>query len=233
VEQPLVSVVIPAYEAEGFLGDTIESVLRQTYAPIEIVVADDGSSDGTAAVAARYEEVRLLRLPHRNQAAARNSGFGAATGDLIAFNDADDIMLPERIAVQVDHLRSDPDVAVVIGGQELMIDGGSEAPFWHPDADSLMRRAGRPERGNVHTMTPLMHRFVFERVGGFDESMVAGEDVDWLLRVKEAGLKVSIIERPLVIRRVHGSNLTQRPDWEHRGLMEIFRARIARKREAQ
>jgi glycosyltransferase involved in cell wall biosynthesis len=232
VDEPAVSVVIPAYQAEAFLGEVIESALAQTHAPREVIVVDDGSSDGTAGVAARYEEVRLLRLPHRGQAAARNSGFAAASGELIAFNDADDIMLPERIAVQVEHLQSNPQVALIIGGQELMIEEEAGAPFWHPDADSLMRRAGRPERGNVHTMTPLFRREVFERVGGFDETMVAGEDVDWLLRVKEAGMEVSIIKQPLVIRRVHDGGLTQKPDWERRGLVEIFQARIKRKREA-
>jgi len=93
VDKLLVSVVIPAYQAEAFLGEAIESALAQTYAPLEVVVADDGSTDRTAEVAASYPEIRLLRLSHRGQAAARNIGVAASEGEMVAFHDADDVML--------------------------------------------------------------------------------------------------------------------------------------------
>jgi glycosyltransferase involved in cell wall biosynthesis len=234
VERPLVSVVIAAYQAEKFLAEAIESVLVQTYSPIELIVADDGSTDQTAAIAARYADVEVLSLPHRGQSAARNSGLAAARGKLITFHDADDVMLPERIEVQFEHLESHDDIDVVVCAQELKVEEGAEMPFWHQEnEDSMLIRAGRRERGNVHTMTPLAHREIFDRIGGFDEAMPTGEDVDWLFRVKEAGIGIGILDRPLVIRRVHPDSLTQRPDWERLGLFEIFHARIKRKRAAQ
>ena len=234
VDGPLVSVVIPAFEAGSFLGEAIESAFGQTHSPIEVIVADDGSTDGTAEVAESYAEVRLLRLPHRGQAAARNSGCRAAEGEMIAFHDADDVMLPDRITVQLAHLRANPGVDLVLGGQEVIFEDGAGVPSWHPASRAsfraVLREAGGRARGNVHTMTLLARRQAFELVGGFDESLDHGEDLDWLLRAREAGLEISVLDRSLVRRRVHQGSLTQDEEAERRALVEVFHARVQRKR---
>jgi glycosyltransferase involved in cell wall biosynthesis len=237
VDEPLVSVVIPAFEAEDFLGEAIESVLAQTYSPIELIVVDDGSEDRTAEVAGSYPEVRLLRRANGGQAAARNSGFEASSGEFITFHDADDVMLPRRIELQVEHLRANSGVGAVLGGQELIFEDGAEAPFWMQVADGASaasgERAGRAKAGGVHTVTVLLRREAFEQIGGYDEAMSHGEDVDLLLRLREAWIGVTVLDQPLVRRRIHPAGMTQAPDSERHALVNIFRARIERKRGSQ
>src|SRR5690349_2600271 len=100
---PLVSVVIPVFDGEAYLAAAIESALAKTYARVEVIVVDDGSTDGSASVAARYD-VRLVRQSNRGVSAACNAGVEAARGELIAFLDADDLWPPERLEIQARHL---------------------------------------------------------------------------------------------------------------------------------
>src|ERR1044071_9784434 len=123
---PTVSVVIPAYNAERYLGEAIESVLAQTYAPLETIVVDDGSSDGTAAVARSHPGVTLISQENAGPAAARNRGFAASRGELIAFHDADDLMTPDKLAVQVGEMLAKPAIGCVLAEQELLIEAGAE-----------------------------------------------------------------------------------------------------------
>src|SRR4051812_7319537 len=110
VSRPLVSVVIPAFNAERFLGEALASVSAQTYAPVETIVVDDGSSDGTAEVARAHPEVALIEQENSGPAAARNRGFAASRGEFIAFHDSDDLMTPDKLAVQVSHMLENPGV---------------------------------------------------------------------------------------------------------------------------
>lgn len=115
--RPLVSVVIAAYNAEAYLEDTLRAALAQTYSPLEVVVVDDGSKDGTAAlVRERFPDVHLIQQENAGQAAARNRGVEEARGEVIAFLDADDLWLPEKIARQMDVLSAHPDAALVYAG---------------------------------------------------------------------------------------------------------------------
>src|SRR5437667_12630279 len=112
---PLVSVVIPCYNGERYLAEAIESVLAQRYEPLEIIVVDDGSTDRSAEVARHFgDAVQYVCQPHAGAAAARNRGVGLATGDLIAFLDADDVWTEGRLARQVQVLEADPSVGMVM-----------------------------------------------------------------------------------------------------------------------
>src|SRR5262245_53826716 len=111
---PLVSVVIPAFDAEAFLAETVESVLRQTWRRREVIVVDDGSTDGTPGVVRRFgDAVRYLRQENRGGGAARNAGASAARGDLVSFLDHDDLWAPETLERQVDVLRRRPESGLV------------------------------------------------------------------------------------------------------------------------
>src|SRR3954468_8267905 len=98
----LVTVVIPVYNGERFLGEAIESALGETHQPVEVIVVDDGSTDGSAAVAESYPEARLLRAENGGPGAARNVGVAAARGEAVANLDADDLMVPERVERQLE-----------------------------------------------------------------------------------------------------------------------------------
>ncbi len=115
--EPLVSVVLPAYNGEAFLAEAIESILTQDYAHLEIVFVDDGSTDGTAKIAAGFgEKLRYVYQPNSGKpAAARNRGVQLALGDLVAFLDQDDLWLPNTLARKVSELVHDPDLDVAMG----------------------------------------------------------------------------------------------------------------------
>lgn len=232
-ENPLVSVVIPAHNAERFLGEAIESVLAQTWEPVEMIVVNDGSTDGTAAVARSYEGVETIVQENAGPSAARNRGFAASRGELVAFHDADDLMTPDKLAVQAGHLVDNPEVGCALAEQELMVEEGAELPFW-AEGTNVPTVMAKPEEPNdtphLHTMTMVMRREVFERVGGFDEEMRSAEDLDWLLRASEAGIEIARMPRVLLRRRVHPDSLTQDAAAGRAGHFLAVKKRIERHR---
>jgi glycosyltransferase involved in cell wall biosynthesis len=233
-ERPLVSVVIPAYEAERFLGEAIESALAQTYGPVETIVVDDGSGDGTADVARRYPGVAVIEQENAGPSAARNRGFAASGGELIAFHDADDAMTADKLEMQVGHLLANPGVGCVLAEQEIVVEPGTELPFWVEGSEGAVTMPSRPpelaDEPLVHPMTMVVRRTTFERVGGFDESMRAGEDLDWMLRASEEGIEIARLPDVLLRRRVHAASLTQDEAAARAGMFRAFKARIERHR---
>src|SRR5215813_10088973 len=112
---PLISCIVPVFNGERYLRETLDSILRQTYQPLEVIVADDGSTDGTAALVASYgPQITYLRQPHAGPAAARNSGLSRAWGEFIAFLDADDLWHPEKLARQMARFRARPDLDLCV-----------------------------------------------------------------------------------------------------------------------
>ena len=125
-----VSVIIPAYNGDRYLGSAIESVLAQTYRDYEIIVVDDGSTDNTAQVAQQYKnDVRYLSQTNQGVAASRNFGLAAALGDYIAFLDQDDLFLPYKLASQVELLDRDANLGMVNSGWQICQDGDSSEPL--------------------------------------------------------------------------------------------------------
>jgi glycosyltransferase involved in cell wall biosynthesis len=234
VPNPLVSVVIPAFNAERFLGEAIESVLAQTYGPLETIVVDDGSTDGTVAVASAYEGVTMIEQANAGPSAARNRGFAASRGDFIAFQDADDLMTPHKLEVQAGLLIGKAEVGCVLAEQELLVEPGAEMPFWVEGSKvQAMMPPRPPELENeplVHPMSMVVRREVFELVGGFDESMRAAEDFDWMLRASEEGIEIARLSDVLLRRRVHPGSLTQDAEAARLGVFRAFKARIERHR---
>ena len=232
LRQPCVSVVIPAYRAERFLGEAIESILAQTLPPQEVVVVDDGSDDGTGAIAASFEQVRVIRQPNGGPGAARNRGFAATTGGIVAFQDADDVAFPRRLELSARHLSANPADGAVLGRQEVFVEEGARVPFW--DRESGDGPAGEGARSGglasltAHPCTMAVRREVFEQIGPFNETMRHGEDTDWLLRVSEAGHGIGRLDEPLVRRRVHPGALTQDADAARQAAFRVLWARIER-----
>lgn len=233
-ETPLVSVVIPAYNAERYLGEAVESVLTQTYAPIETIVVDDGSSDSTAEIAAGFPEIMVISQENAGPAIARNRGFAASTGELITFHDADDVMVPDKLEVQVECLLADDGIGVVMGEQEVVVEQGSVLPFWVKGSSAQEAVPTRPPEHSdgplIHPMTMLMRREIFERVGPFDAAICPAEDIDWALRSVELGVETARLPRVILRRRVHPQSLTQDTTAARASLFRAFKARIERQR---
>ena len=233
---PPISVVIPAFNEERYIGDAIESVLAQTLPASEVIVVDDGSTDETAAIAAGYEGVRVLSQPNRGLGAARNAGFAASSGELLAFHDADDLMLPGKLEVQADYLAARPRCGVVLGRQRLQVEEGADLPFWArgealPHEAGLAGRFALPDGdGTIHTMTMLVRREAFVAVGPFDEELRIAQDLDWLFRAFEEGAGVDLAEHEVLVRRIHSASLTQDDAETRRELFVAFKKRIERRR---
>jgi glycosyltransferase involved in cell wall biosynthesis len=224
-----VSVITPFFNAARYLPEAIASVLAQDYRPLELLLVDDGSTDGhtdaIARIADRSEHVHLLRLPsNQGPAAARNVGLRQACGEFLTFLDADDLMLPDRLSFQTDYLRSHPGIDIVVGVAENVVEPGVRPPRW-------WQRAGHRYR---YSMTMLGRRSVFDRVGAFDASYRVAEDMEWMFRAVAAGVVVAKVDRVLIRRRIHGANLTYRTKEmraaTHRIVLRLARDRISEHR---
>jgi len=203
-----ISVVIPAYNAERYIRTAIESCLSQTYAPVEIVVVDDGSTDGTAAVAESFASpVRVVRLPQNmGLSTARNRGVQASTGDWVAFLDADDWFFPEKLERQRRCALENRQAALIYAGFRIIAIDGTERDgrFFSPSELLPMLRY----RNRLNVSSVMMRRYEFNAIGGFDPKLQAAEDWDLWLRVA-ARYSVEVfaaVPQPLVVyRRVPGS----------------------------
>ena len=230
---PLVSTVVPVYNGERFLASALDSALAQNYPRHEVIVVDDGSTDATAEVARGYPDVRYMRQENGGPAAARNTGIEAAAGELICNLDADDVMVPGRIARQVGYLSGRPAIGCVLGRQELLVEPGIQPAAWARLPRFPIPGSGTDEPNEnpyfpVGTM--ISRRSVFELVGLFDPSFRIGEDVDWMFRVREHGIGVGMLDEVVLLRRLHGTNLTQDAAAVTMALPRVFKARIDRRR---
>jgi glycosyltransferase involved in cell wall biosynthesis len=225
-EQPLVSAVIPAFNAEAFVAEAIESALAQDYAPVEVIVVDDGSTDRTAAIASGYP-IETLMQSNRGQAAARNAGVAVARGTFVSFLDADDLWMPSKLSTQVAHLVAHPEVDYVLVRMQRSLMPG--AP-WPPGTPA--RWFTEPQPGTLPS-AGLIRRTVLERIGPFDTSFRHGSDTEWQARATDAGVRWDLLTDVLVQYRVHGGNESYDNLGMKREMFELLRASIARKRIAR
>lgn len=198
----LVSIIVPAFNAETYIRATLDSALRQTYANCEIIVVDDGSTDGTLAILADYgEKVRVVRQQNRGSACARNAGVAAAHGEWIAFLDSDDIWLPDKTVKQLAGCGRFPisHTDSVCFGETLereLLRSSFEPPYAGEVLDQLL------VVNFITTSTVMVRRDIFERFGGFDESYVTCED--WALWLKIcAEHELGYLAEPVVRYRFH------------------------------
>jgi len=200
MNDPLVSVILPLHNGVRFLESAVNSVRAQTYSNWELIAVDDGSTDGSAGRAAAFPDVRLLRLDHGGVARARNAGVEAASGDLIAFIDQDDVWKPEKLELQVEYLQDHPNKGFVIGLQKMVLGAGVPRPCWlKPE---LLEA---PQPGYLPSAL-LVRRSVFERIGFFNVDIETASDSDWFFRAKDAGIESGQLTRVLVERLIHRAN---------------------------
>jgi glycosyltransferase involved in cell wall biosynthesis len=208
---PLVSVIIPCYRQGRLLPEALASVFNQTHPRVEVIVVNDGSDDDTEAVATSYgDRVRYLYQPNSGPAAARNTGLAVARGDWAQFLDADDLLHPEKVRLQLtaDEDRSD----VVYSGYECFQDGRPEERWTYSAvelgrADAFSSFALDWDRGlsiPLHGM--LFRRALFERLGVFDTVLPRHEDWDWHLRCAAAGARFRYVPGRTALYRMTATN---------------------------
>jgi glycosyltransferase involved in cell wall biosynthesis len=201
-----VSVIIPVHNGERYLADAIESVLSQTYPCFEIIVVDNGSQDRSRAIAESFEAaVRVLYEPEPSAGRARNAGIRAASGDLVAFLDADDLWASTKLTRQIELFSSQPDTDAVFTNLEEFVSPELPAEV----ASHLSCRPGQHAGWIPSTM--LARRSCFDAVGLLPEIAI-GEFIAWFGMARAAGLNLRMVAEPLVRRRVHLSNTTRQRD---------------------
>jgi hypothetical protein len=195
------SVIIPVRNGERYLDQAINSVLAQTRRPLEVIVVDDGSTYHSAAIAQRYgRPVRVVHQAQKGAAAARNHGVAVATGNMLAFLDADDLWLPPKLGLQMSVLESRASLDMVFCHAEQFV-----------SADAERKQDSIPERVRfIPAMVSgglLIWRSAFDRVGSFNDAYTRADFVDWISRANQIALKHHVIPEILLRRRWHDTNL--------------------------
>jgi glycosyltransferase involved in cell wall biosynthesis len=220
-----VSAVLSNYNSGRFLSEAIESVLSQSYPEVELLVVDDGSTDDSLAVLDRYQDrISSVRQPNRGVAAARNRGIAESRGELVAFLDADDVWLPEKLALQVDLLERSPGVGMVCCELRLVDSSGRSLGTTESDLTgsvleelALLRGAGVPGAGS----TALIRRDVLDRVGLFDEQLSTSADWDLCRRIA-CHSRIGIVREALVLYRQHDGSMHRKVDVFERDVLRCF-----------
>ncbi|MCX7894142.1 MAG: glycosyltransferase [Burkholderiales bacterium] len=221
---PVVSVVMPCYNGARFLQTSLGSVIGQTFADFELVFVDDGSTDGSAEVAASMadERIRIIRQANSGVSAARNRGLASARGAYIAFLDADDTWDPAFLARMVAALATRPDAALAYcGWQNVGLAGGRGAPFVPPDYETAEKCADLIEACPWPIHAALTRRAAIEAAGGFDERFAVGED--FLLWMEIACFN-PIVRVPEVLAYYHHHEGAQATKNRLRAALEPYRA---------
>lgn len=224
-DKKLVSVIIPVYNGERYLGEAIENILAQNYRPLEIIVVNDGSTDTTENVAERYErDIIYAFQENRGPGAARNKGLQTASGDIIGFLDVDDLWSKNKLSLQLACLEDEPSLEIVLGlSQPMKLKTGKEgkAQFekWHDPYCALLVGAG------------VFRKSVFEKVGFFDEALYYGEDTDWFMRAREKGISILILPWVTLLYRRHEFNMTLDSATTDRYFIKALKKSLDRRRQ--
>lgn len=224
MEKSSITVIIPVYNAVPYLAEALESALSQTRPPDEVIVIDDGSTDDSAAVAQGFASpVKLVRQDNLGAAAARNRGVELAQGDLLAFLDADDLWLPDKLAQQLAAWQNDPPPDMVFGQVEQ---------FRSPDmaVEVQFADAGRVMSG-PHVGAMLLRAATFHQVGPFRTDLQVGEFIDWYSQAMAQGLSGLMLPQVVMRRRLHGQNLMRRAQTVSSDYLKILRDAARRRRE--
>jgi glycosyltransferase involved in cell wall biosynthesis len=236
-DSPLVSVVMPAYNARRYVAEAVESVLAQTFADFEFLIVDDGSTDDTAAILQKFaaldHRIEVITQPNSGVGAALNAGLALARGRYIARMDSDDICLPLRFEKQVEYLERTLD-CVLVGSRVMIIDSDGTSLFemdsvqlTHEKIDELLMRA----RWSIVHPSIMMRTDIVRRLGGYNNDLVPVEDHDLFLRLAEVGKLANLPDvllkyrkhpmnsvRVLADRRVTALKKVMDSAWQRRGM---------------
>ena len=225
--EPLVSVIIPTFNGQKYIGETLESVLAQTYRSLEVIVVDDGSSDRTADVVRAFApDVHLIGQRHAGHPAARNCGVRAAAGEFLGFLDHDDLWAPGKIAAQLQCFRNESTLDLVFGHIQN---------FFSPEmSEDERRRVTAPMDALPGQLQGAMlaKRSSFDRVGPFSEQRSMGDFLDWYGRAMIQNLKVHMQSQVVMHRRIHAANYQRTHGHLRKQYLSALKQLLDRRRSA-
>ncbi len=212
---PPISLIMPVYNAEKYIGAALESAFRQGFANLEIIVVDDGSTDNTAVIIQDFNpNIRYIYQDNHGASAARNHGLRLAQGELITFLDADDQWAPNKVALQLSYLKHYPWANIVVGYSRLM---NNDTPAW------LFLNLG----------SAIFRQQVFADIGNFDSNMPYSDDLDWFMRAREAGVKFVVHREVVLYHRRHETNLTNNHAKRDHFNLVMLKHSLERRRQSQ
>lgn len=222
---PRVSIIIPTYNYGRFIEESLNSVFAQDYTDYEVIVVDDGSTDDTTRILKHYtDRIRYLRIDHAGVAAARNAGISISDGELIAFQDADDLWMPDSLRRRVDMLDDLPDIGMVFADVRVEKNGEVLFPSFLAERKVLQRVDVTREKNDRYVFrcsvfsdllcerfitipTLLIRRSSLEQVGPWNPDVEGVEDYEFYLRAAKQ-LRSGYIDRVLAVCRIHGENVS-------------------------
>jgi glycosyltransferase involved in cell wall biosynthesis len=220
----LISVIVPAYNAEKYLAEALDSIFGQDYPDQEVIVVDDGSTDGTAAVARSYPQVRYVWQHNQGNGVAWNTGLAHAAGELISFLDADDVWLPGKQSMEAEFLAGHPESGCVLAAMRNFLQPDAAQPAWV--SDEMLRQDFK-----AYSLGTLMaHRWVFEQIGNLNPTMAFGCDMDWFIRLIESGISFTRLSGVLLRRRIHATNMTTNNTLPEQHRVRILKRSLDRRR---
>jgi glycosyltransferase involved in cell wall biosynthesis len=225
--RPIVSVIIPIFNRKRYLSEAIESVLSQTVLPDEVIVIDDGSTDGSVEIVKGFPSVRYHYQPNSGVSAARNQGVKLAQGNFFAFLDSDDRWVPDKLERQIAAFEADPNLAIVFGHVQQ---------FYSPELDEQDRQKihiPKEVLPGYHVGAMLSRREAFFQVGFFETSLKCGEFVSWYLRAIDSGLQIKIFPEVVMQRRLHQMNHGRSENLDRKDYAKVLKASLDRRRSKQ
>ena len=224
---PMVSVIMPVFNGERYLAEAIESVLAQGYQPLELIVVDDGSTDGSGSIASSFGgEVRYTYQRNQGPAIARNTGLELAQGEIIGFLDADDRWPSGRLDLQLACLVGDPSVEVVMGHAQYLRQ--RPAPGDSPETEELSDPLFL-----FNLSATILRKSVFDTVGRFDPELYYCDDYDWFFRAQERGVRLVTLSQVTLHYRRHEGNITNDRDRGNSYFMRTLKKRLDRQRQQE
>lgn len=221
----LVSVIIPVYNAEKYVAEAIESVLPQRYKPIEIIAVDDGSTDSSAAIVKLFPAVKYYFQTNAGISATRNQGIKQAKGDFLAFLDADDVWVEDKLALQMAAFDDNPNLDIVFGHVQQFRSRELAQPQDDPTSAMDIMPGYIPS-------TMLIKRKAFFRVGLFETHWKMGEFASWYLRSLEQGLQSLMLPNLVALRRLHDANNGLQQRSSINDYIHIIKGSLDRRRSA-
>ena len=223
----LISCIVPVYNGAAYLRQALNSILDQTFRPLDIIVADDGSTDETPAIAAAYApKVRYLNQPNGGTAAACNLGVAAARGDFIAFLAHDDLWHPVKLERQMARFHANPKLAGCVTHVKSFV-----SPELRPENIAAVPQSVFVSVPGYVPQTLLARKALLDMVGGFNTALRHADATEWFLRVREYGALIDLMSDVLVYRRLHQNNLSRRmADASRAEYLQLLKTALDRRR---